>query len=261
MTDEEIAKQLENYLEQINELFKDCNDGILPKSEAKKIKEIINRVKDILPENSRQYRIFDRDTGERLISQWWLTSSSNYIEKLDCKKFEQLITAIYEVLKTYQPEYLQGDQGKTEFNFRKGEVYEAERRVFEIMKKAEKSLIIMDAYSGQEDIFKYIDSIKQLNENLRIQILTQKALPIFKKWLKDLIKIRGNIEAKKIGNVLHDRYIIIDLSEVWNIGVSPNGIGMKYFTIKKITDKEIIIEWFNELGAKAKNLEEENNLS
>jgi exonuclease VII small subunit len=259
MTADEIVRQLESFIEELNNALKDCKDGILTKSEAHKNIDVISKVKKILPENSRQYKIFDRDTSEKFISLWWVKTSTNYVDKEDCKKFAQLITAIQEVLRSYEPEFLQGDQGRTEFHFLKGDTYNAKNKVYDTMKKSEKSLIIIDAYAGQDtEILKYIDSLKQLKENLKVQILTDRATPMFKELCNDLVRERGNIEVKKIENILHDRYLIIDESEVWLI-TSANEIGKKDFTMTKLKNREEIIKRFDELWAKAKNLDDEND--
>jgi predicted secreted protein len=124
MTNEEIARQFENLLEELKDSLKECNDGLLKKSEAREIKNnTINNVKKILPENSRQYRIFDKGTSEQFISRWQRQTLSQYVDKSDCKQFEQIITTLQQVLRSYEPEFLQGDQGRTEFYFSKGDIY------------------------------------------------------------------------------------------------------------------------------------------
>jgi len=95
MTNEEIAKQLESYLVKLNESLKDCNDEILLQSEAAKIiQETISKVKEILPENSRPYKEFDSAIIK--LSLWW--KKSKYVDKEDCKKFEQLSNILKKVL-------------------------------------------------------------------------------------------------------------------------------------------------------------------
>lgn len=264
MTDDEIMRKLESFVEELNNALKECKDGILTESEAKRgIKEIKSEVKKILPENSRQWKIFDRDTGPKFISTWWMKGNAKYVEKEDCKKLEQLITAIREVLKIYQPGFVHGEQSKTEFYFSKGESYTAKTKVLDIMGRSKESLIIMDAYAGQDnEILKYIDSIKQLKKNLKVQILTEKATPMFKELCNDLVRERGNIEAKRIENVLHGRYLIIDHSEIWELGASVNGIGKKDFSMKKLVDKNTkskIIKDFNEYWMEAKSIDDKSD--
>ena len=262
MTDEEVARQLEIYLEKLNESLKDCNDRLLLTLEAQKIfNETVKKVKEILPKNTRQYKIFDREVQEQF--QWWLGRPSGYVNKKnDCGKFVQLINTLQKVLSSYQPEFIQGDQGKTEFYFSKGNAYDAKTRVFDTMKQSENSLIIIDSYAGQDtEILKYIASLKERKESLKVQVLTEKVTPIFEEQYKELMKEKGNIEVKKIKNVLHDRYLIIDQSEIWTLGISINRIGEKDFSMTKFTDKESksqIIKDFNEHWANAKSLDDKN---
>jgi hypothetical protein len=121
-------------------------------------------------------------------------------------------------------------------------------------------LIIIDAYAGQDtEILKYIASLKELKESLKVQVLTEKVISIFKELYNELAKEKGNIEVKKIENVLHDRYLIIDQSEIWTHGISINRIGKKDFSMTKFTDKEAkskIIEDFKEHWADAKSLDD-----
>jgi len=135
-------------------------------------------------------------------------------------------------------------------------VAEAKLRIFETMKKAENTLIIIDPYACQDiEILNYIKSLREIKENLEIIILTEKATLIFKDIVKD---IKG-LEVKKIKDVLHDRYLILDRREVWHLGMSINGIGNGDFTMTKLLDekeKTRIIEDFDEYWTNVKNLDE-----
>jgi hypothetical protein len=48
---------------------------------------------------------------------------------------------------------------------------------------------------------------------------------------------RPNIEAKKNPD-FHDRFLIIDGSEVWQLGASINGTGKKAFMVNKVVDQD-----------------------
>jgi hypothetical protein len=255
MTNEEIARQLEIYLEKLNDYLENCNEEVLLTNEAQKIfKETAEDVKKILPKDTKQYRVFDSQTSR--ISQWWIWGPLHYVAKQDCEKFKQLINAIQKVLLMYQPEFIEGEHGKTEFHFSKSEVAEAKLRIFETIKKAENTLIIIDPYACQDtEILNYIKSLREIKENLEIIILTERATSIFKNIAKD---IKG-LEVKKIKDVLHDRYLILDRREVWHLGTSINGVGSGDFTMTKLSDekeKTRIIEDFDEYWTNAKNLDE-----
>jgi len=261
MADEKIIKKLEQLLEELEESLKKCHKKILRKSEADEIiKKTKEEVAHFLPTDSDAYRIFESRTKERF--RWSVQSHSDYAEQIDCKGLKDMITILKEVLKEYTPDFFHEKQGKTEFILLKGETFAAKIKVFDIMKRSEESLVIIDAYAGQDnEILKYIDSIKQLKKNLKVQILTEKVSPIFKDLYNDLVRERGNIEVKKIKNVLHDRYLIIDKSEVWVV-TSANMIGKKNFTIMKLKDKETkskLIKDFNGHWINAKDLDDEND--
>jgi exonuclease VII small subunit len=257
VTNEEIVRQLEICFKELNDSLKKCKKGILHKSEVSEIiKDTINKVKRLLPEDSDQYRIFDK--GINKISPWIRGYATDYVEGEDCKKVEQLLGILKEVLSYYVPNFISGTQLKTEFHFSKDEVVEAKLQVFEIMKKAEKNLIIIDPYAGQDtEALKYICTLKELKGDLQIQVLTEKESPMFIMLYNDLVKKYGDIEAKKIEKVLHDRYLIIDQSEIWHLGTSINGIGKGEFTMTELVDKEEknkVINIFTSHWANAKSL-------
>ncbi len=65
--------------------------------------------------------------------------------------------------------------------------------------------------------------------------------------LKYISQVHGELEIKKF-NESHNRYLILDSSEVYDLGTSLNSIGNKIFTINKEELKEvanILIEKFN----------------
>ena len=103
------------------------------------------------------------------------------------------------------------------------------------MMKANKSLIIIDQYLD-ETILPFIDS---LDDKIEIKLLTSKKRSIFVSLYNDLIKIKKNIEAK-LNTDCHNRYIIIDENEIWDLGTSINGYGKSAFTLKRKTDNEQI---------------------
>jgi len=255
MTNEEITKQLENVLDKLNDCLKDCRDEILLTKEAQSIlNTTTEEIKKILPKDSKQYRIFDSQTSK--IPKWWTWKPSHYVSKPDCNKFVQLIEAIQNVLLLYQPEFIEGAHDKAEFHFSKVEVAGAKLRIFEIMKKAKRNLIIIDPYACQDiEVFNYIISLREIKESLKILILTEKATSI----ANDIAKKIEGLKVKKIKDLLHDRYLILDDIEVWHLGTSINGVGSGDFTITKLIDKKEkakIIEDFNEYWRNAKDLEE-----
>jgi len=235
MADEKIIKKLEQLSEELEESLKKCNKKILRKSEAD---EIIKKIKEeaayFLPKDSDAYRIFESRTKERF--RWSVQSHSDYAEQIDCKGLRDMITILKEVLKEYTPDFLYKKQEKTEYYFHKGEVCQSKRRLFGIMKRAEKSLTIVDPYLDEE-VFDYINSLDIL---LKIKLLTAKENSVFQMLYRALKKERNNIEIRKKANSFHDRFLIIDESEIWNIGCSINGFGGKDFTINKLINKDEI---------------------
>jgi len=107
--------------------------------------------------------------------------------------------------------------------------------VIKIMRSANKSIVIIDPYLD-DIIFNYIDLI---DEEIDIKLVTSQIKKIFKELLNDLKNVRKNIDARK-SEGFHDRYIIIDGKEIWNLGTSINYIGKNAFQINKVTEEETI---------------------
>jgi hypothetical protein len=103
--------------------------------------------------------------------------------------------------------------------------------LLKIMKRAKKSLAVIDLYLDEE-IFDYIES---LNETINIRLITAKQKPMFPQIYNALKTTRPNIEAK-IYDHCHDRFLVIDGAEVWHLGTSINGVGKKASMVNKIVD-------------------------
>ena len=65
--------------------------------------------------------------------------------------------------------------------------------------------------------------------------LTANQKSIFKKLYYALKTTRTNIEAK-VCQECHDRFLILDASEVWHLGASINSIGKKASMVNKVSD-------------------------
>jgi len=107
--------------------------------------------------------------------------------------------------------------------------------VTKIMRSANNSIVIIDPYLD-DIIFNYIDLI---DTEIDIKLITSKIKKLFKELLNDLRNIRKNIDARQ-SEGFHDRYIIIDGKEIWNLGTSINHIGKNAFQINKVTEEETI---------------------
>ena len=113
-----------------------------------------------------------------------------------------------------------------------GQIYDAYSKIQEIFKSATKKLIIIDAYADNT----LLDIIKRLNVEVVIITKTNNLLT-----KQDITKYNKQYHNLKViyNNTFHDRYFIIDKTQVYHCGTSINRIGYKTFSINLISDKEV----------------------
>jgi len=184
--------------------------------------------------DSIPYRIYESGTKGKTLT--WCESFSKLADKDDHNKLLERIELLKNAINELEPDFLkENGNEQNEYYFHKGETYKSKKILFFLMMKANKSLIIIDQYLD-ETILPFIDS---LDDKIEIKLLTSKKRSIFVSLYNDLIKIKKNIEAK-LNTDCHNRYIIIDENEIWDLGTSINGYGKSAFTLKRKTDNEQI---------------------
>lgn len=132
------------------------------------------------------------------------------------------------------------NSNKTELLFFEGQIYDSYSKIIEIIKKAKKSLIIIDSYAD----ITILDIISKININV---ILITKVKTLLSKT--DIEKYNKQYNNLKIiyNDIFHDRFIIIDEYIIYHLGSSINHAGNKIFAINKIEDKEIIKTLVNKI--------------
>ena len=119
--------------------------------------------------------------------------------------------------------------------FFEGQIYDAYSVIIDIIKKANKSIIIIDNYVD-DSILKMLTKKKS---SVEVVILTSNKSNIQN---IDIQKFNKEYPILKIAktNKFHDRFIVIDSREMYHLGASIKDLGKKCFGINKIEDKEII---------------------
>ena len=121
--------------------------------------------------------------------------------------------------------------------FYEGQIYDAYSLLIDILSNAKEEIIIIDNYAGKE----LFDITRNINVN--IKIYTKNIDNISKKKYE---KEYSNIEIIST-DIFHDRFIIIDNKELYNIGSSLKDIGKKCSSVNKIEDTVIISELIDRL--------------
>ena len=119
--------------------------------------------------------------------------------------------------------------------FFEGQIYDAYSVIIDIIKKANKSILIIDNYVD-DSILKMLTKKKS---SVEVVILTSNKSNIQN---IDIQKFNKEYPILKIAktNTFHDRFIVIDSREMYHLGASIKDLGKKCFGINKIEDKEII---------------------
>ncbi len=121
--------------------------------------------------------------------------------------------------------------------FYNGQIYDAYSLLIDILNKAKKEIIIIDNYAGKE----LFDITKDIKVN--IKIYTKNIDEISK---KKYMQEYSNIEITTT-DIFHDRFIILDNKELYNLGSSLKDIGKKCTSINRIEDSTILKELISRL--------------
>ena len=167
---------------------------------------------------------------------------------VEMRKFLMLNGQIYERLTTVEYKLLEHDKKFDEvFNslgieenikqrvFFEGQIYDAYSLIIDIIKRANKKILIIDNYID-DSILKMLSKKK---EKVEVVILTSDKSKIESLDVKKFNKEYPILKISRT-NKFHDRFIVIDNKEMYHLGASIKDLGKKCFGINKIEDLKII---------------------
>ena len=116
-----------------------------------------------------------------------------------------------------------------------GQIWDAYKLIIDIIKKAERKILIIDNYIDDS----VLEMLTKKKENVEVIILTSNNSNISK---LDVQKFNKEYPILKIArtNKFHDRFIVIDNKELYHYGASLKDLGKKCFGINRIEDAEYI---------------------
>jgi hypothetical protein len=120
--------------------------------------------------------------------------------------------------------------------FFNGQIFDAWLFVSELVKSANKSLILVDNYVDESVLNLFL---KRKN-NVEVNIYTSNITAILKTDFEKHNKQYSPIEIKVFKNA-HDRFLIIDQQHVYHIGASLKDLGKKLFAFSKMEIKADVI--------------------
>lgn len=112
--------------------------------------------------------------------------------------------------------------------FYNGEIFDAYLFVINLIKKAKKSIILIDNYIDET-----ILTLFSNNQNIKVEIYTQNISKQLLQAVEKYNKQYSNIELKNLTK-FHDRFLLIDNSELYHIGASLKDLGNKTFAFSKL---------------------------
>ena len=119
--------------------------------------------------------------------------------------------------------------------FYNGQIYDAYSLIVDIIKSAKNKIVIIDNYIDDS----ILKMLSKKENNVEVVILTSSNTTISK---LDVTKFNKQYPTLKVAttNNFHDRFILIDGTDLYHYGASLKDLGKKCFAINKIEDSKFI---------------------
>ena len=126
--------------------------------------------------------------------------------------------------------------------FFNGQIYDAFSFIVGLIRKAKKKIILIDNYV---DVYT-LNILCKKNQGVDVVIATAGKGSLS---AKDIIKFNAQYSKLSVKTTtgFHDRFLILDKTEVYHIGASIKDAGKKSFGITKIEDKDLIQSLINKV--------------
>ena len=155
----------------------------------------------------------------------------NRISDAETKLIEhdEKIETIFSIINKYKIEDKQGV-------FVQGQIFDAYTKFQELIQKAKKEIILIDNYID----LTVLDRLTVKNPGVDVIIYTQPQTPIKK---LDIAKFNAQYPALaiKYTTSMHDRFLIIDRTEIYHIGASLKDLGKKCFGFTRLEEAQLMI--------------------
>ena len=157
----------------------------------------------------------------------FISSNAQIFQRLDTLEIKQLETdrKINHVLNAIESKEIQPKQGI----FFDGQIFDAYNFVADIIRTAQKSILIIDNYVDDT----VLTHLTKRNDGVKVIIFTK---AISKQLALDVKKFNSQyppVEIKEFRNS-HDRFMIIDDRTIYHFGASLKDLGKKWFSFSKM---------------------------
>ena len=114
------------------------------------------------------------------------------------------------------------------------EWFDAFEAIIKLIENAKESVVLVDPYVDDKSLV----YLSHKNEGVRVTIYKSNRSKLKQTEIEAFSKQYGELIIKEF-NESHNRYLILDSSEVYDLGTSLNSMGKKIFTINKMEIKEV----------------------
>lgn len=170
-----------------------------------------------------QMRKFIMENGDVLLALAKLQNRQLEFENETNRKFDEILKLISKA-----------DLPKQAI-FSAGQFYDAYEYISSIIRKANSSIVFIDPYCDT----KAFTFLKNKKESVKLTICSSHLSKLKKEEIDKFESQYGKINIKQLDDN-HDRFLIIDNEECYQLGASLNYAGKKMFDIIKNENKEII---------------------
>lgn len=171
----------------------------------------------------------------------FIMQNSQFFERLDRVEIKQLSTdrRIDEIFKALEAKQVQPDKGI----FFDGQVFDAWVFISNLVKRAKKSLIVIDNYVDET----VLSLFSKKKKDVSLSVYTGNISRALEEDARKFNSQYGGLRIHKF-DVSHDRFLLIDEIEVYHIGASLKDLGKKWFAFSKMDKDSLSI--FEKLKAK-----------
>jgi hypothetical protein len=129
---------------------------------------------------------------------------------------------------------LEGNTIPTQGIFYDGQIFDAYKLSSRIIRSAKKSIVLIDNYINEDTII----HLAKKEKSVKVLLLTKTLSKSLELDIRKANEQYGNFEAK-VFTQSHDRFLIIDNTEVYHLGASLKDLGRKWFAFSKMEAKSV----------------------
>lgn len=146
------------------------------------------------------------------------------LEQIELKqlKTDEKLEQVFKALDAGKPEPTQGI-------FFDGQIFDAYAFASGLIKKAKQEIILIDNYIDESTL----THLSKKAKNVKVQLFTKSISKTLALDVKKANEQFGNFEVKELKSS-HDRFLIIDRTELYHLGASLKDLGKKWFAFSKM---------------------------